>query len=722
MKKQTQHLLTAVIVLLIIITTFIPANLVSGQSVPPIYFPIFMYNEDPNYAFGLDGGTVVILNIDPTDPDTIYAGTWGNGIYKSEDGGLTWTHIINGLRSPYIYEIAIDPFDSQHLLASVYTFGVDQSFDGGETWEDTSGFPPYAVSYSIDFDPTDSQIVYTAIRTATQGSVYPGGVWKSINGGISWGEVTSTSNGFYEEDYIYDLAIDPRDPRIVYTANHRTGVYRTTDAGVTWKKVSSGLVHQDIRDIQVNPVNGRVYAGIWDGYGFAYSDNGGSSWTNNSWSNGADLYVFEIQYDPEQPNNIYLTTANGVYSCLNPSAGSTCNVITSSGQFVWDLALDDHGAPASNGRTNTMYTAIQHFGVRKSVNGGVVFDPSYKGIDANIVHSVMVNPADPNIQFVSAHNRGLFRTLDGGTVWKSLYYTSGLKFINDIAARPGSVEAVYVGDTYGGIQFSLDNGDSWISGNSGLSRSVEDEVNMTSSGGGIDINSYGGMDPVDLQDLIDALGVMTTDRASVLNVETIGIDPDDSAKMFAGRIGGGVVYSNNGGISWSGSKLSSVNVLDSMVDTSQTQKYLVGLENGGVKVSADRINWVDLNAGWSGRDVFALAMESPGVYLAGTDTGVYRIDRNGSNSWVSLGLSTASVQDLVVDPTDSNMIWAATLSGLYYGVPSGETYVWTQFDLADSNNDRMFVIEVIPGATREFYIGMDGGGLYHFPQPGDLLP
>ena len=79
MKKQTQHLLTAVIVLLIVITTFIPANLVSSQSAPPIYFPIFMYNEDPNYAFGLDGGTVVILNIDPTDPDTIYAGTWGNG-------------------------------------------------------------------------------------------------------------------------------------------------------------------------------------------------------------------------------------------------------------------------------------------------------------------------------------------------------------------------------------------------------------------------------------------------------------------------------------------------------------------------------------------------------------------------------------------------------------------------------------------------------------------
>jgi hypothetical protein len=67
------------------------------------------------------------------------------------------------------------------------------------------------------------------------------------------------------------------------------------------------------------------------------------------------------------------------------------------------------------------------------------------------------------------------------------------------------------------------------------------------------------------------------------------------------------------------------------------------------------------------------------------------------------------------------MIWAVTLRGLYYGVPTGSegAYDWTKFDLPNSNNDRMFVIEVVPGA-REFYIGMDGGDLYHLTE--DLLP
>ncbi len=722
MKKRTRTLLLLVTLLLTGLSV-LPISPALAQSQPPIYFPIFMYQEDPKYAFGLDGGTVVNVIVDPTNSSVLYAGTWGNGIYKSEDAGATWTHKVEGLRSPYIYEIAIDPANPQHLLASVYTHGIDQSFNGGATWAPVGGFDGYYVAYSIDFDPVNSQNVYAAIRAATQGDVYPGGVWKSTTGGLDWVEVTNTSNGFYEEDYIYDLAIDPNDPNIIYTANHRTGVWKTINGGANWSKMSNGMVDGDIRGIQVAKT-GRVYAGFWDGYGFAYSDNGGVSWTNNSWSDNNNLFVYDIQSDPKQPSTVYLATSTGAYICPNPSAGSTCSVLASPGDFVWDLALDPLGPAAGNGRTTTMYTGIQHFGVQKSDDGGMDFDPSYKGIRANIVESVMVNPANPDIQYVSAYNRGLFRTLDGGTTWKPLHSVLALEFINAIAARPGSLTALYIGDSYGGIHYSLDNGNSWIAGNSGLSRDAaggDIPPDAVSSGGGIDPNAYGGMDPVDLQDLIDALGVIPTDRAASPNITTIGFDPADSTKMFAGKYGGGVVYSNNSGASWSNSGLTSGNVLDSLVDSSQGQKYLIGLENGDVKVSSDRINWTNLTSEWSGRDVFALELMAPGVYLAGTDTGVYRMDRSVSSSWASLGLSDESVQDLVVDPSDSDMIWAATLSGLYYGQLSDDnTYIWTKLDLVDSNNDRMYVIEVIPGDTREFYIGMDGGDLYHLTE--DLLP
>ena len=737
--------------------SFLPIGQVFGQEEPPInyYLPFFTTYQDPDYAFGLDGGTVENVIVDPNDSAIIYAGTWGNGIYKSLDGGKTWEiHITDelwinglpistggGLRSAFIYEIAIDPLNSDHLLASVYEHGVDQSFDGGLTWESTGGFEEgYFVAYSIDFDSSESlgepgtpeyrsKYVYAAIREQTIGSTYPGGVWKSDDGGDSWGQVTRQDNGFSEEDYIYDLAIDPDHPQTVYTANHRTGVYKTTDGGVSWEKVSRGLVHQDIRGIQVNPTNGRIYAGIWDSYGFAYSTNGGESWVNNSWSNNADLYVYEIQYDPKQPDNIYLTTDNGIYFCENPTAYSQCSLIANKGKFVFDLALDLNlsSEPASNGRTRVMYTGLQHFGVNKSDNGGISFDPSYQGIRANIVRTISVDPLNSDIQYVSASYRGLYRSSDGGQTWMSLHEALGLEFINEVVFTPGTSETVYIADKYGGIYYSLDGGDTWLSGNSGISRSIspeETDLISTPSNVGIDESDYGWMDPVDFQDLADAIGTTSPDRVTTITISSIGFSPVDSTKLFAGMNPGGVIYSDTGGVTWNYSDLTTGGVLETLVDPGPTAKYLVGTKDSVVKVSDDRKHWNQLGDGFpSGTYVYSLALQDDGVYIAGTNQGVYRLEEGAT--WENLGF-TDIVRDLIVDPTNSDMIWLATLEGLYYGTPTGTggAYEWTKYNMVDSNNERMFVIEVISvsDSTREFYVGMDGGDIYHLIEEGDLLP
>ena len=93
----------------------------------------------------------------------------------------------------------------------------------------------------------------------------------------------------------------------------------------------------------------------------------------------------------------------------------------------------------------------------------------------------------------------------------------------------------------------------------------------------------------------------------------------------------------------------------------------------------------------------------------------------GDATWIDLGLAEV-IRDVIVDPTNSAMIWAATQNGLYYGRPTGPegAYEWTKFDVPGSNNDRILVIEVIPGSTRDFYIGMDGGDLVKLP--AEILP
>ncbi len=484
--------------------------------------------------YGLDGGTVENVLIDPQNSDVLYAGTWGNGIFKSTDAGESWTAINEGLRSAYIYEVAIDPFDSQHLLASVYETGIDQSFDGGATWDATDGFPPYAVAYSIDFNPVDSSIVYAALREATiydsSGNAvwWPGGVWKSTNGGGEWFDA-GKNNGLIE-DYIYDLAIDPQHPDTIYTANHKTGVYKTTNGGGHWDNVSSNLVHKDIRGIQVDPYNSnRIYAGIWDGYGFSYSTNGGESWVSVSSTNAQDMYVYEVQVDPKHPSSVYLTTSTGVYICENPSSGSTCPLVSDSGKFIFDVALDINGPAYSNGKTQNIYTGIQYNALHKSEDAGASFDPAYKGIRANIIQSMVIDPSNSDLQYVSSYGRGLFRTTDGGVNWTALHYTLGLKWINEIAFRPGVSDAVYVGDKYGGLYFTQDGGTSWVNGSTGISREALDRTEESGDQTDQAFGPYDWMDPVDYQDLMDAQPSAALDRATYPNVTAIGFDKDNNA-------------------------------------------------------------------------------------------------------------------------------------------------------------------------------------------------
>ncbi|MDY6873386.1 MAG: hypothetical protein SVR81_05395 [Chloroflexota bacterium] len=727
MKKTFHFLLTAIVTVGIIgavIQSAGPAAAQGGDPDDPIYyFPLFQYSLDSHYAYGLDGGTVEGVVIDPNDPNTIYANSWGAGIYKSTDGGETWENKSTGLRSPYIYEIAIDPENSDHILVSSYEKGVDESIDGGDNWHQTKGWPEYAVAYSIDYNPNDTSIVYAAIREQTiydsngHAVWWPGGVWKSIDGGENWID-TTIDNGF-NGDYVYDLAIDPSNPNYIYTANHRTGVYKTTNAGGNWESIGGGLVHGDIRGVQVDNVNNRLNAGIWDGYGYSYYVLPNGPWVSVNWTNSRDLSVYEVQIDPNHPSTTYLTTASGVYRCENPSSGSACSLVAHSGDFVFDLAIDS-SETHSSGYSKTLYTGLQHFAVHKSTDAGGDFSPIYNGIDANIVKSILVDPRHTDIQFISAISRGLFRTEDSAAHWSTLAHALSLRNINDIVYRPAYDDVYYVGDQNSGVYFTSDTGDSWIAGIWGLTRESVTEDRVETFTDEIPPNgAYGWMDPVDYQDLLDVQGGESLDRASTPSVTTLGFDPNNPAYMFAGKDGSGIVYSNNFGQQWTPSNIGYGTVNDSLVDPNGTSPlYLAGFNTYGVMRSTNRTSWTAMNTGLHANPyVYSLEMISPGVYLAGTNSGIYKW--NGS-SWIHKGLEYNSVVGLAIDPINPSSVWALVYNvGLYHSSDGGET--WSLYP-TDGETDRPIIntkflsieaFESTPGVS-EFYIGSDGGGLIHF--------
>lgn len=158
---------------------------------------------------------------------------------------------------------------------SDYIMSVIYSSDGGANWElsEISSTPGYV--YCLAVHPTSPNIVYAGgYQRLTDGNY--GKIFKSINGGVSWSDVSAGVFSIY--DYVYSMAIDPNNPETIYVGNS-SGIYKSVNGGAGWN-----FLGQDIRnvyDMAIDPNTGTVYAlAYW--YGFFSSDDGGNNWTDLS--------------------------------------------------------------------------------------------------------------------------------------------------------------------------------------------------------------------------------------------------------------------------------------------------------------------------------------------------------------------------------------------------------------------------------------------------------
>jgi photosystem II stability/assembly factor-like uncharacterized protein len=688
--------------------------LANAQEDQKVFLPIITKPKKHYTILGPDGGSVECIEIDPNNSNIVYGGSWGNGVYKSVDGGATWVNHKDGLASPFIYDIRVDPEDSEHILASVYRHGVFQSVDGGETWQMTQGWPVGSVVYSIEFHPLDSSIIYAGIRTPTiydppNPTIYPGYVYKSTDGGSTW---INKSNGL-ALDYVYDLVIDPNNPDVIYAAMHNLGVYRTDNGGESWTQKNYNLQGWDIRSVDVRPDTGTVYAGHWDGKGVSYSLNEGDHWFKVESTNEEDLFVYQLQIDPNLPKKLYLTTSSGIKVCNNANFNTVCTDVVFPGTFVYDLALDINGPLDGEGKTARMFTGLPYLGVYKSTNGGVSFAASYAGIKANVVTSVLNDPVQPQIVYIAVYKSGVWKSLDEGVTWAPINTDLPTQNIILLEFRPGNSNVIYAASDNLGLYRSDNAGGSWISANSGLSRDwtaepeLQDEISRFEKE-----RIYAWMDGIDIEETFgDGIGE-SDERAptpAYLDVLTLSFDPGNPLIMIAGTDGYGVMKSDNGGNSWSDTYISGATVHDSFVDpASSPYSYFIGIVNYAVRASdSDRMWWYLWNTGFhSSADVFSFIMVAPGNYFAGTDDGIYHSTDFGQN-WSREALTGYDVTDLYLDPGTPSEMYAMTDEGLFRSIDSGTTWFL---------DHRFFNDQVLSFGqgygTYPLFLGMNGGNLY----------
>ena len=208
---------------------------------------------------------ISLLVMDPTSPKVLYAGSsdtyWEQGgiiLQKSTDSGATWKGFATGIAS---FGWAINPANPQTIYAPSENNGLFKSTDGGANWSAT-GLSKTSVS-AVAIDPLNPDTLYAGTTDYySPRGVFPFlGLFKSTDGGNSWFAINNgLGDLFGTVSIITAVAIDPDDPNILYAGTSGRGVFRSADGGASWSEFNLGLTNLSINVLTIEPLGKHVYA------------------------------------------------------------------------------------------------------------------------------------------------------------------------------------------------------------------------------------------------------------------------------------------------------------------------------------------------------------------------------------------------------------------------------------------------------------------------------
>ena len=280
---------------------------------------------------GVESGRVMSIAVNPRKNHEFYVGVASGGVWKTVNDGTTWTPLFDGQGSYSIGWVELDPNDASVVWVGAgesnsqrsvgYGDGVYRSEDGGKTWKNL-GLKKSEHIGRIVIDPRDSKVVYVAAAGPLWGPGGDRGLFKTTDGGKTWKDVLTIG----ENTGVNDVVMDPSNPDVLYASAYQrrrhvftlidggpeSAIYKSTDAGATWNKVTSGLPSVDMGRIglAVSPADPSVvYAAVEaaDGKGgiFRSSDKGANWERRNEFDSGA-MYYARIVPDPKNVDRIFV--------------------------------------------------------------------------------------------------------------------------------------------------------------------------------------------------------------------------------------------------------------------------------------------------------------------------------------------------------------------------------------------------------------------------------
>ncbi len=679
-------------------------------------------------------GRISDFAVNPRNPAEYYVASSAGGVWKTVNAGTTYTPVFDGQGSYSIGCVVIDPTnpnvvwvgsgENNNQRSVSYGDGVYKSEDGGKTWKN-KGLKNSEHIANVVVDPTDPNTVYVAAYGPVWSDGGDRGVYKSTDGGETWTCVKSVS----AYTGCNNLVMDTRNPKVLYAAFHQrqrkvftyigggpeSAVFKTTDGGATWKKLEGGLPSGDVGriGIDVSPVDpDYVYAVVEapDKKGGIYrSTDRGASWEKRSDTQTSGNYYQEMTCDPKNRDRIFVTDT---YFKVSDDGGKTVRNLGELNKHIdnhaiWiDPANTDHLFVGCDGGVYETWDFAKTWGFKANlpvtqfykvstdnaepfynVHGGTQDNLSLGGpsrtISANgipnsdwFVTSVgdgfetQVDPGDPNIIYAQSQYGGLVRFDRKSGEYLPIKPQEGE---NEPALRwnwdaPLTISRFSNTRLYFGANTVFrtdDRGNSWRAISPDLSR-------------GVDRNTFAVMGKVWSVDAVAKNG--STDIYG--QTTTIAESPLDEKMLWVGTDDGLLWVTRNGGQSWD--KMDNLpgvpersyvhQVIASQFDKNTAyvcynhhrygdfKPYLLKTADGGK-------TWKSLGATLPERgSVYSIAEDhvDRNLLFCGTEFGVF-FSPDGGENWVQLkgGLPTIAVRDIEIQRRENDLVLATFGRGFY---------------------------------------------------------
>ncbi|MAW09233.1 MAG: glycosyl hydrolase, partial [Flavobacteriaceae bacterium TMED200] len=378
--------------------------------------------------------------------NVFYMGSTGGGVWKSEDYGISWNNISDGFfKTGTVGAISVSESDEnivvvgmgEHAARGVMTSigdGVYMSMDSGKTWKHTGLESTYHIS-DVIIHPENPKIIFVSAQGSQYGPSKERGVFKTIDGGITWKKVLYVNQNVGASS----ITMDMNNPRIIYASmwehsrtpwkiksgGKNSGIYKSSDGGENWIKLKTGLPKEFGKSgISVSRANSNLVYTILEAEGsksgLYKSVNGGKEWklVNNKRINiTRSWYYMEVFADPQDENVVYVLNAPVMKSIDGGKTFKKLETPHGDNHHLW-----------INPKNNNIMINSNDGGVNITTDKGISWS-SQKNQPTSQFYRVIADSQTPYHVYGGQQDNSAIgiknRTYGGGISWKDWYSVAG---------------------------------------------------------------------------------------------------------------------------------------------------------------------------------------------------------------------------------------------------------------------------------------------------------